>query len=271
MHFSNKTALVTGAASGIGRATAIAFAREGATLVICDVDKARLEETAIEARGLGQNVMARVVDVADRNAMRSFSEEVHKEHVIDVLVNNAGVALGGGVLDTSLEDWDWILGINLNGVIYGCHYFVPKMVERKSGYVVNVSSVAGYLGTGLLAAYCTTKFGVLGLSESLREELHPHGVGVATICPGVINTPIVQAMRMRGRHMTNDTRNRSQAFALKRNYGPERVAAAIIDAVVHRKHVVPVTPEARAIYWMKRFAPQTMATVGRLIARQVGG
>ncbi len=270
-HFSNKTVLVTGAASGIGRETALAFARQGATLVICDVDKARLEETADSARALGRKVMARVVDVADRNAMRSFSEEVHKDHAVDVLVNNAGVALTGGLLDTSLEDWDWIIGINLNGVIHGCHFFVPKMVERKSGYVVNVSSVAGYLGTGILAAYCTTKFGVLGLSEALREELHPHGVGVATICPGVVNTPIVEANRLRGRYATNDMRTRSRALYNKRNYGPERVANAIVEAVLRRKAVVPVTPEAWAIYWMKRLAPKTMATVGRVLVKQAGG
>ncbi len=270
-HFSNKTVLVTGAASGIGRETALAFARQGAALVICDVDKVRLDETAAIARELGHNVMARVVDVADRNAMRSFSEEVHQGHAVDVLVNNAGVAIAGGFLDTSLEDWDWIMGINLNGVIHGCHFFVPKMVERKSGYVVNVSSVAGYLGSGVLAAYCTTKFGVFGLSESLREELHPHGIGVATICPGIVNTPIVQSTRLRGRHATSEMRNRSQALYKKRNYGPERVATAIVDAVLHRKQVVPVTPEAWAIYWMKRIAPKTMAAVGRAFVKQAGG
>src|SRR6185295_669159 len=142
------------------------------------------------------------VDVANRDEMRAFAAEVHRERdAVDILMNNAGVGLGGGFLDTSLEDWDWIVGINFWGVVHGCHFFVPPMVARKrGGHVVNVSSAAGFVAGAQLAAYSTTKFAVFGLSEALRDELRPHRIGVTTVCPGLIDTPITMAARVRGRN-----------------------------------------------------------------------
>src|SRR5437867_2012388 len=125
---SGKTVLVTGAASGIGKETALAFARRGANLVICDVSETGLAETEGQVRGLGRDVLVRCVDVASREAMREFADTVHQRvEAIDILMNNAGVGLGGGFLDTTLDDWDWIIGINLLGVVHGCHCFIPKM------------------------------------------------------------------------------------------------------------------------------------------------
>src|SRR5207247_5638022 len=174
--------------------------RAGADLVVCDLNEAGLEETAGMIRGLGRRVLARRVDVASRAAMGTFAAEVHREReAVDVLMNNAGVGLGARFLETSLEDWEWILSINLWGVIHGCHFFVPPMVARgRGGHVVNVSSAAGFLATAQLAAYSTTKFGVFGLSEALRDELRPHRIGVTAICPGIINTSITTTARMRG-------------------------------------------------------------------------
>jgi NAD(P)-dependent dehydrogenase (short-subunit alcohol dehydrogenase family) len=164
--FGGKLGLVTGAASGIGRATAVALARAGADLVICDVNAAGLEETAGTIRGLGRQTLARTVDVARRDAMEAFAAEVHAAHpAVDILVNNAGVGLGGGLLDTTLEDWDWIVGINVMGVVHGCHFFVPPMVRRgRGGHVVNVSSGAAFAAPSSLVAYAATKFAVFGLS-----------------------------------------------------------------------------------------------------------
>ena len=124
--------------------------------------------------------------------MRDFAEAVHREAgPVDLLVNNAGVGLAAGFLDTELEDWDWIVAINVMGVVHGCHFFVPRMVERgMGGHVANLSSMAGFHASPALLAYTATKFAVLGLSEALREELRPHGIGVTAICPGIINTPI---------------------------------------------------------------------------------
>ena len=275
MRLDGKIALVTGAGSGIGRATALEFARAGADLVVCDVNAAALEETAAAVRALGRNVLARTVDVASREQMRAFAEEVHRAHeAVDVLMNNAGVGLGGGFLDTSLEDWDWIVGINFWGVVYGCHFFVPAMVARRRGHVVNVSSAAGYLATRQLAAYSTTKFAVFGLSEALREELRPHGIGVTTVCPGIINTPITTSARMRGAIATDAARAALVEVYQRRNYGPERVATRILSAIERNRPVTPVSPEAWAMYLLKRLSPGLTARINRAMyarmERQMG-
>jgi NADP-dependent 3-hydroxy acid dehydrogenase YdfG len=141
-----RTVLVTGAASGIGRESALAFAARGADLAICDLNGAGLEETAAKIRALGRgDVMTRVVDVADATQMQDFAKAVHaRVPAVDILMNNAGVAIGGSFFDTSLADWHWILGVNVLGVVHGCHFFVPPMMQRGAGgHVVNVASAAG--------------------------------------------------------------------------------------------------------------------------------
>ena len=276
MRFDGKTALVTGAASGIGRATALALARAGADLAVCDLNEAGLEETAAAIRSLGRRALAQRVDVARADDVRAFAAAVHAEHeAVDVLVNNAGVGLGGGFLDTSLEDWQWIVSINLWGVIHGCHFFLPPMVRRgRGGHVVNVSSAAGFLATAQLAAYSATKFAVFGLSEALRDELRPHGIAVTTVCPGIINTPITQSAPMRGPLATPEARVALVELYRRRNYGPERVAANILRAIARRRAVAPISPEAWLMYLMKRLAPGFTARLNRALQarleRQMG-
>ncbi|HZP43355.1 MAG TPA: SDR family NAD(P)-dependent oxidoreductase [Candidatus Binatia bacterium] len=266
-----KTALVTGAASGIGRATALALAAAGADLVLCDVDAAGLEETAARVRTAGRRAEASVVDVANRDAMRAFAASVHRARpAVDVLVNNAGVALGGDFLDTTLEDWDWIVSINLMGVVHGCHFFLPPMVARGAGgHVVNVSSAAGYVATAPLAAYATTKFGVFGLSEALRDELRPHGIGVTTICPGFVNTPITRRARLRGRAAAPEAQQAMIRFYERRNYGPERVGAAIVRSIRRNRTVVPVAPEAWVLWALKRLAPNLTARLNHAVSARM--
>jgi NAD(P)-dependent dehydrogenase (short-subunit alcohol dehydrogenase family) len=277
MTFAGKTALVTGAASGIGRETALALARAGADLVLCDVNETGLGETAAVAEHLGRRVRSQRVDVANRHDMRAFAEAVHRDvEAVDVLVNNAGVGLGGGFLDTALEDWDWVVGINFWGVVHGCHFFVPPMVKRaRGGHVVNVSSVAGYAATEQLAAYSTTKFAVLGLSEALRDELAPHGIGVTAVCPGIINTAITQSSRMVGRVAAPEARAAIVEAYRRRNYGPERVAANVLKAIARNRAVAPVSPEAWVMYYLKRLAPGLAARLSRRLSlrmeRQVFG
>jgi NAD(P)-dependent dehydrogenase (short-subunit alcohol dehydrogenase family) len=266
----DKVAVVTGAASGIGRATALAFARERCKLVLCDRDEQGLHAVEREVAPHVDHVEWHRVDVASRDAMRAFADDVHGRFAaVDVLVNNAGVGQSGGMLDTSLEDWEWTLGVNLWGVIHGCHFFVPKMVEAgKGGHVVNVSSVFGIFAPPGSIAYCTSKFGVFGLSESLRAELHPHGIGVSTICPGMIDTNIVKT----GRYTEATASRRDEVVRTfeQRGHSPDVVARAILSAVKHNRAVVPAAPEAWAVWYAKRFLPGPVAALARLAEGRIG-
>jgi NAD(P)-dependent dehydrogenase (short-subunit alcohol dehydrogenase family) len=266
-----KTALVTGAGSGIGRETALAFARRGADLVICDIDEAGMQSTAGAIEALGREAETHRVDVASREEMQAFADAVHaKRPAVDILMNNAGVAIGGPFLDTTLPDWDWILGINLMGVIHGCHLFVPAMVRRGAGgHVINVSSAAGYSASSMLAAYNATKFGVLGLTEALWEELSPHGIGVTAICPGLIDTPITRAARLVGEMDKPEVREEMVSGYQRRGYGPERVAENILKAVQRDRLVAPISVEAWGLYYLKRWAPWLLRRISQAMgARQ---
>ena len=258
-----RVALVTGAGSGIGRQTALACASRGARIAICDVGADGLRRTASDLRSRGAEVLAERLDVSKAAEMGSFAEAVrHELGTVDLLVNNAGVGLVGGFLDTTLADWDRLVSINLMGVVHGCHHFLPAMIERGSGgHVVNVASAAGFLANPALCAYTATKFAVLGLSEALRAELRPHGIGVTAICPGVINTQITATSPIRG-DQADERRERMQGLYERRSYGPERVAERILRAVERDRAVAPVAPEAHAMYAVSRVAPP----VGRWLA-----
>jgi NAD(P)-dependent dehydrogenase (short-subunit alcohol dehydrogenase family) len=267
-----KTALITGAGGGIGRATALACAQRGAGLALCDVDAAGLAETERSVHALGGEgrVLAQRVDVARADEMAAFADAVHREvAAVDLLVNNAGVGLGASFLDTTLEDWRWIVEINLMGVVHGCHFFVPRMVERGAGgHVVNVSSAAGYLPSELLAAYTATKYAVLGLSEALHVELHRRGIGVTALCPGIINTGITHSARLRGAASAAGAREAMIAGYERRNYGPERVAENLLRAVQRNRVVAPVAAESWLAYYGKRLAPWAIHRLARWQARR---
>lgn len=267
MNREDGVVVVTGAGSGIGRATALAFAKQGKRVAICDVDEARLGSLAGE---LGDRVLlSRKVDVADRAQMAAFAEEVH-QHVpaVDVIVNNAGVAVGGTFLEISLDDWDWIIGINLKGVVHGCHFFVPKMVERKRGQVINISSILGIYPAPTVTAYVATKFAVLGMSQSLRAELAQHHVGVTAICPGMINTQIVADGRVRG--AVGERREKVKATFRKSGASPDVVAAAILDAVRTNPAVRTVGKDAAVIHTLTRFAPRFSMKLASTLQKRFG-
>lgn len=262
LFFTGKKALVTGAGSGIGRATAFLLAENGAQLILCDLNAEALERTATLARGLGAQVDTHRVDVSDWDDMQALATKVNKTHgALDILINNAGVGLGGSFLDTPVSDWQWVLGINLMGVVHGCKAFLPAMVEKGRGHVVNTASAAGYYAAPDMTAYSASKHGVMGLSEALRAEMAEHGIGVSAICPGVVNTNIINAGRMHG--ATGEAQGKIAAFYRRRNYGPELVAEAIVSAIEHNRAVTPVSPEAWVMYGAKRFMPGVMDWMSR--------
>jgi NAD(P)-dependent dehydrogenase (short-subunit alcohol dehydrogenase family) len=253
--FKNKVVVITGAASGIGKATAKAFAREGADLVIADNNAQRLEDTAREIKAAGARVLGCPVNVADRKQVEAFAGQVISERgQVDILINNAGVGVGGTLLETNIEDFEWIFSINYWGVVYGLKSFLPHMVAKKYGHVVNTASGAGLCSIPAMSAYCSTKFAVVGLSETLRAEMRRFGIGVSTICPGVINTNIIAQSHM---HLQEGSRaNHNILIDFYRRFGwpPERVAKAIMSAVRHNRSIVPVGPEVWAQWFTKRIS-----------------
>lgn len=255
--------VITGAASGIGRATALRFVREGARVAVCDVDDVALA-------GLVGMALTAKVDVADVDAVKAFAERVVREiGVPDVVVNNAGVGVAGPFVRVPLEDFRWIAGVNLWGAVHVLQAFLPGMLERGDGHVVNVVSALGYFAPPGVSAYVTTKYALLGLTESLRAELGPRGIGVSAVCPGVVDTGIVGKSRVR----TSDseaTRGRvAKVFA--RGRSPEGVADAVIDCVRRDRGVRPVFPEAWALWYLKRLAPDFGTRLGRWMLRKVTG
>jgi NAD(P)-dependent dehydrogenase (short-subunit alcohol dehydrogenase family) len=261
-----RVAVVTGAGSGIGRAAAMALAKEGMQVAVTDLDLASAERTVaqiVEGEGLARPYQ---LDVADRVSIGSAAERITGDlGVPSVLVNNAGIGVGGYFLDTSEESWERVMAVNLMGVVHCCRAFVPAMVqEGAGGHVVNIASMLGYFGGRGVSAYCATKFGVVGFSECLRAELCDHGVGVSTICPGLVRTNIIKAGVLEsGTEDVEAKREIIERIYRKRNYTPNRVARAIVGAIRKNRALVPVTPEARVAYYLKRWTPWLAGWIAR--------
>jgi NAD(P)-dependent dehydrogenase (short-subunit alcohol dehydrogenase family)/pimeloyl-ACP methyl ester carboxylesterase len=268
--FGDTLVTVTGAGSGIGRETALAFAARGAEVVVSDIDEAAVKDTAAQIAARGGVAHSYVVDVSDADAVEAFAERVSADHgVPDIVVNNAGIGQAGGFLDTPAEQFDRVLDINFGGVVNGCRSFGRRLVERGTGgHIVNVASMAAYAPLQSLSAYCSSKAATYMFSDCLRAELDAAAVGLTTICPGVINTNIVENTRIDvpGGESERVAGRRGQLgtlFAL-RHYGPDKVANAILSSVKKNKPIRPVTAEAYALYGVSRVAPQALRSTARL-------
>jgi NAD(P)-dependent dehydrogenase (short-subunit alcohol dehydrogenase family) len=263
-----KLALVTGAGAGIGRATAVELARQGAdTVVIVDRDLAAAQDTAAAVREAGAAAAAYQTDVSDEAAINALAAQVNNEHgVVDILVNNAGIGMAGRFLETTPENWDNILGVNLRGVLNGSRAFASQMVDRgQGGTIINVSSAAAFLPSKSMIAYGTTKAAVLAFSESLRADLADDGITVTAVCPGFVNTNIAKSTVYAG--MTPDeqesARHKADIAYRRRNYTPEATAKAIVKAVNSGPPVLPIAAESRIGYALRRISPSLI----RLLAR----
>lgn len=203
-----KVAAVTGAGSGLGRAMALAFAREGMRIALADVDEKGLEETLASLKALGADGFSMRVDVSSEVEVHEFSQRIEEPYLV---CNNAGVSPLGAAWENSVADWQWILGVNLWGVIHGLREFAPRLIARNEGHIVNTASVSGLISPPGSAAYNVTKHAVVALSESLHHDLRERGskVGVSVLCPAYVPTGIVDSERSRPDQLKNATENKS--------------------------------------------------------------
>jgi NAD(P)-dependent dehydrogenase (short-subunit alcohol dehydrogenase family)/pimeloyl-ACP methyl ester carboxylesterase len=267
--FGDTLVSVTGAGSGIGRETALAFAKEGAELIVSDIDEAGVKDTVAQIAARGGIAHAYTLDVSDADAVERFADEVCAAHGLpDIVVNNAGVGQAGRFLDTPAEQWDRVLDINLGGVVNGSRAFARRLVERGTGgHIVNVSSMAAYAPLHSMNAYCTSKAAVYMFSDCLRAELDAAGVGLTTICPGVIDTNIVHTTRFdappaMAKQLAARRAQAEKLFAVRR-YGPDKVAKAIVSSVRKNTAIRPVAPEAHLLYGVSRVLPQVLRSTAR--------
>ncbi|MCT7659127.1 SDR family oxidoreductase [Mycobacterium deserti] len=253
--FAGKRCLLTGAASGIGRATALKLAAEGAELYLTDRDAEGLETTVADALALGAKVPEhRAFDITDYDAVAAFAADIHDRHpAMDIVMNIAGVSAWGTVSTLTHQHWKSMVDINLMGPIHVIESFVPPMVAaRNGGHLVNVSSAAGLVALPWHAAYSASKYGLRGLSEVLRFDLARHRIGVSVVVPGAVKTPLVQSVQIAGVDREDPQVQRWTNRFSGHAVSPEHVADRILRGVRRNRYLIYTSPDIRALYLFKR-------------------
>jgi len=247
-----RVAAITGGGSGIGRALAEQFAALGCHLALIDIDQGRLNEVAGGCARDGLAITTHLADVRDRERMKGLADEVVKAHGgVQILVNNAGVTAWGSFEEMSFEDLDWVLDVNLKGVINGCKFFLPYLRKEAEAHIVNVSSLFGILSARNQAAYCMSKYAVRGLTEALDAELDGSSINVSVIHPGGVATNFVTDSRS----ADLDSKNKFADLVAEYSTKPDKVAARIIAAIKKNKLRARVGPDAFVGDWLKRAFP----------------
>jgi len=269
----NKVVAITGAASGIGRATATRLARMGAKVAIADINEAELERTRGMCEGAGAEVVATTLDVSDREAVHAWARATREAFgKVNVIVNNAGVALGATVDDLTYEDFEWLMGINFWGVVHGTKAFLPYLRESGDGHVVNVSSLYGLMSMPCSSAYNASKFAVRGFTESLSEELLVEGAPVKVTCvhPGGIDTNIARGGRVTANGAWNlvDSEHSAERFKKLARTSPDDAAAQIVDAIEKGRRRLLIGMDARIFDTVQRVLPaRYQSLVVRLVKK----
>ena len=267
-NLTGKVAVVTGAGSGIGRATALLLARRSAKVHVADLNGEAAQAVAGEIAAAGGSSVAHTVDVSQAEALEALAAAVFEQDGgVDILHNNAGIGHGGNIEATTIEDWQKVIGVNLLGVAYGVQAFVPRMLAQgRPATVINTASEAGLVPMAKMAPYCASKFGVVGMSESLDAELSKRGIRVVAICPGVINTSIVATGITRGE--LADQHTKAVAFYNKRGASPDVVARAVLQAIEKPRLIVGV-PRSHVLvpYLLHRLSPRLAQPLARNFTR----
>jgi NAD(P)-dependent dehydrogenase (short-subunit alcohol dehydrogenase family) len=256
---AGKRCFITGAASGIGRATALAAAARGAELYLTDVQAEALERVVEEIQSAGGTVAyCKAADIADHDAVVAMAEEIHAGHgSMDVVMNVAGIAVWGTIQDLDHSQWRKVVEVNLMGPIGVLECFVPPMIEaRRGGHIVNVSSAAGLFGLPWHAPYSATKFGLRGVSEVLRFDLRRHRIGVSLVCPGAVRTPLVGTVEIAGVDRSDPAIAPEIERFERHAVSPEQAAEKIIRGVERNRYLVFTSNDIRALHWVQRkFSP----------------
>ena len=266
--FAGKVAVITGAGSGIGRALALNLAARGARLAVSDVDTARAAETAARCEKAGAEARSYVLDVADRQAVLAHADAVRADFGrVNLVVNNAGVALMSDFATMSWEDLDWIVGINFWGVVHGSKAFLPHLIESGDGYLVNISSVFGLIAVPTQSAYNATKFAVRGVTEALRQEMRiaGHPVGVSCVHPGGIKTNIARDARG---VPDGDAEGAAKRFDRMAGTTPESAARTILRGVGREQAKILVGPDAYLLDAMPRVLGSAYQRIVSAVAKR---